>query len=182
MHMAVPMNSSGNPMNAQKNKRGGPEFVDIDTKKLPTPTKVNSPPTMRVSTPPTRKNLRTPLCFGFLTRQYAANAQFAEGDHRRRWSAEQRKLWDDAGKAFNAAVSPLPGQTSAQTALRFCLSYPGVSTTIPGMLTVAHVDDNSAASALGPMPADERTRLEKLYEEQQFFLAPQRPAQHNVRP
>ncbi|MCX7825823.1 MAG: aldo/keto reductase [Verrucomicrobiae bacterium] len=114
--------------------------------------------------------IRTPLCFGFLTGQYAADTPFDPADHRRRWPAEQRQRWAEAGKAFSAAITPLAGQTAAQLALRFCLSYPGVSTAIPGMLTAAHVDDNAGASRLGPLPAEERQRLEELYEQHRFFL------------
>src|SRR5262249_29723120 len=123
-----------------------------------------------------------PLCFGFLTGQYAENAEFDAADHRRRWSVEQRRRWIEAGKEFTAAVLPRPGQTPAQMALRFCLSYPGVSTTIPGMLTVAQVDDNAGGARLGTLTSIELQRLEQLYERHTFFLAESRPAQHSVRP
>jgi len=114
--------------------------------------------------------IRTPLCFGFLTGQYAADAAFDPADHRRRWLPEQRQRWAEAGQAFSAAVAPVAGQTPAQVALRFCLSYSGVSTAIPGMLTPAHVDDNAGASRLGPLSEHERRRLEELYEQHDFFL------------
>jgi aryl-alcohol dehydrogenase-like predicted oxidoreductase len=125
--------------------------------------------------------IRTPLCFGFLTGQYSDNTQFSAGDHRRRWSAEQRQRWSEAGREFNAAVVPVAGQTPAQMALRFCLSYSGVSTTIPGMLVPAHVNDNAGASRLGRMSAEELNRLEGLYAQHSFFLNAERPAQHSVR-
>jgi aryl-alcohol dehydrogenase-like predicted oxidoreductase len=124
--------------------------------------------------------IRTPLCFGFLTGQYGADTDFNSADHRRLWAPEQRRLWADASRAFNAAVNPIPEQTPAQIALRFCLSYPGVSTTIPGMLTDAHVRDNAGASRLGPLCPDERIRLEQLYEQHSFFLAETRPAQQDA--
>src|SRR6185369_11157395 len=125
--------------------------------------------------------IRTPLCFGFLTGQYSDSTQFDAADHRRRWSAEQRQRWAEAGKEFNAAVVPVAGQTGAQVALRFCLSYPGVSTTIPGMLVPAHVDDNAGASRLGRMSGEEISRLEQLYGQHSFFLNAERPAQQSVR-
>ena len=115
--------------------------------------------------------IRTPLCFGFLTGQFAADTAFGPADHRRRWSHEQRQRWADAGRAFSAAVTPVAGQTPAQVALRFCLSYPGVSTAIPGMLTASHVDDNAGASCLGPLSLEERRRIEELYEQHRFFLS-----------
>jgi aryl-alcohol dehydrogenase-like predicted oxidoreductase len=126
--------------------------------------------------------IRTPLCFGFLTGQYAEDAPFDAADHRRRWSTEQRRRWIEAGREFSAAVISHPDQTPAQVALRFCLSYPGISTVIPGMLTVEHVDDNAGASGLGALTPGELQRLERLYEQHTFFLAGTRPAQHSVRP
>jgi aryl-alcohol dehydrogenase-like predicted oxidoreductase len=126
--------------------------------------------------------IRTPLCFGFLTGHYSENPQFDPSDHRRRWSIEQRQQWTEASRAFNAAVTPISGQTPAQVALRFCLSYSGVSTTIPGMLISAHVDDNAGSGRLGPMAPGERQRLEQEYEQRSFFLSAQRPAQQSARP
>jgi aryl-alcohol dehydrogenase-like predicted oxidoreductase len=48
----------------------------------------------------------------------------------------------------------------ARGALRYILSQPAVSTVIPGMRTPLQVDENSAASDDGPLPADV---LEKLH-------------------
>jgi len=125
--------------------------------------------------------IRTPLCFGFLTGQYAAQADFDPADHRRRWSVEQRQQWADASHAFRAAIAPGQAQTEAQIALRFCLAYASVSTVIPGMLTVAHITENLAASDLGPLSATERCRMEQIYENHTFFVTENRPAQHDVR-
>ena len=40
------------------------------------------------------------------------------------------------------------------TALRFCLSHPAVSSVIPGMRSRRHVESNAALSDLGPLPAE----------------------------
>jgi aryl-alcohol dehydrogenase-like predicted oxidoreductase len=125
--------------------------------------------------------IRTPLCFGFLAAEVAAEANLDPSDHRRRWSPEQRQRWTAAGEAFRTAAVGNGHQTEAQIALRFCLSYPAVSTTIPGMLTVAHVEDNAAASDAGPLSADVRQHMEQLYEEHAVFFAEDRPAQGSVR-
>jgi aryl-alcohol dehydrogenase-like predicted oxidoreductase len=114
--------------------------------------------------------VRTPLCFGFLTGAFAQQETFAEGDHRRRWSAPQRARWNEAAELFRAGVAGTPGQTAAQFALRFCLSQPSVSTTIPGMLCPEHVDENAAASERGPLGTDDVAQLTSLYETQTFFL------------
>jgi len=46
------------------------------------------------------------------------------------------------------------GMTMPEMALRFILSNPTVSTTIPGMRKLRHVEENIAASDKGPLPAD----------------------------
>jgi aryl-alcohol dehydrogenase-like predicted oxidoreductase len=112
---------------------------------------------------------RTPLSFGFLTGRYAANEEFHESDHRRRWTPEQRSLWAGAPERFAAVVAALPGQTAAQFALRYCLSYPCVSSTIPGMLTTVHVEENAAAGGLPPMKDAESKQIAGICEHVSFF-------------
>jgi aryl-alcohol dehydrogenase-like predicted oxidoreductase len=112
--------------------------------------------------------VRTPLCFGFLTGAYAEGT-FAAGDHRGRWSAAQRRRWHDAHALFGGDSA---ASTPVQLALRFCLSYPGVSTLIPGMLNCEQVEENVAAGGPGPLPTVERERMEALYRAQDFFLQP----------
>ena len=41
----------------------------------------------------------------------------------------------------------------ADTALRFCLSDPAVTTVIPGMRKIRNVEQNMAVSEKGPLPA-----------------------------
>jgi aryl-alcohol dehydrogenase-like predicted oxidoreductase len=50
--------------------------------------------------------------------------------------------------------------TMARGALRYVLSHPAVSSTIPGMRNMAQVDDNTAASDDGPLPAATLAALE----------------------
>jgi aryl-alcohol dehydrogenase-like predicted oxidoreductase len=54
--------------------------------------------------------------------------------------------------------NPVPGAL-AETALRFCLSHTAVSTVIPGMRKVAHVEANSSVSAAGPLQKEVLARL-----------------------
>ena len=44
--------------------------------------------------------------------------------------------------------------TMPELALRFILSHPTVSTIIPGMRKLAHVESNLAASEAGPLPGE----------------------------
>lgn len=113
---------------------------------------------------------RTPLCFGFLTGCYDAEASYDAHDHRSRWSVAQRRAWSGAPDALTAAERRDAGETAAQQALRYCLSYPALSTVIPGMLAVAHVEENAAASDRGPLGEADRRRIEDSYAGQTFFL------------
>ena len=113
---------------------------------------------------------RTPLCFGFLTGQYSAAAQFDPNDHRSRWSLEQRERWASALGLFLAKVKSSAEQTPAQFALRFCLSFAAISTVIPGMLTEEHVKENALASGLGALSDFERTAIVEVYRGSRFFV------------
>lgn len=95
---------------------------------------------------------RTPLCFGFLSGAIRKDTIFPPGDHRRGWSKAQIEAWCAGAERLLAVVPRPPGSTATQAALRFCLSFPTVSTVIPGMLTPAEVDENAEASRYGPLP------------------------------
>jgi aryl-alcohol dehydrogenase-like predicted oxidoreductase len=112
---------------------------------------------------------RTPLCFGFLTGVYSAATQFDSQDHRSRWSLQQKGLWANANRAF-ASLSRHPGESLAQQALRYCLSYSEVSTVIPGMLRPQEVDENAEASRFGPFESCERESIEGIYKGANFFV------------
>ena len=112
---------------------------------------------------------RTPLSFGFLTGRYAADTDFHANDHRRNWSEAQRRLWAEAPALFAALVAERPGQTPAQFALRFCLSHQAISSTIPGMLTAAHVEENARAGDLPPLSVEELARVAEICGRASFF-------------
>jgi len=113
---------------------------------------------------------RTPLCFGFLGGGYSSQTKFDSLDHRSKWPAGQLDVWANAPQAFSSVLGKYSGQTPSQLALRYCLSYPGISTVIPGMLTAGHVNENTLASSLGPFTAEERSELEEIYKKHTFFL------------
>lgn len=112
--------------------------------------------------------VRTPLCFGFLTGAYRADQDFAPGDHRRRWSPGQLAAWAAAPGKFRQLAERI-GCSTTEFALRYCLSYPAVSTTIPGMLTATQVDENSSAGDLGPLGSIELREIDKIYRENIFW-------------
>jgi len=112
---------------------------------------------------------RTPLCFGFLTGKYAADDDYAEGDHRRKWKREQIELWAEACNLFSAELTNKEPQSNAQIALRYVLSCAEISTTIPGMLSDEHVVENTAASDFGSFTSDVIKRFSEIYAQHTFF-------------
>jgi len=114
--------------------------------------------------------IRTPLCFGFLTGAYSNKNSFEDTDHRSKWSAEQIDVWANAYNKFEAGITEHQKQTPAQIALRFCLSYSSISSIIPGMLTTKHVEENIAASDLGPFSQEQYQYIEDMYKKNEFFI------------
>jgi aryl-alcohol dehydrogenase-like predicted oxidoreductase len=110
---------------------------------------------------------RTPLSFGFLAGATETN-EFPPGDHRRSWSAAQLERWR-AGARAAAAIATAPGDKLSQAALRFCLSFPPVSSVIPGILNAEEADENARASELGPLDDSVRERILALNRTQSFF-------------
>lgn len=113
---------------------------------------------------------RTPLCFGFLSGTIRPNTVFPPGDHRHNWSKTQIETWIRGADELLGTVPRPPGSTSTQAALRFCLSFPAVSTVIPGMLSAAEVDEDAAASGLGPLPSQAVEAVIGLNRSRTFFV------------
>ena len=96
---------------------------------------------------------RTPLNFGFLTGTLTGDELFPADDHRSRWSRAQLRAWADCARTLLAVPNSDPAESAITTALRFILAFSAVSTTIPGMLTPAHVAENTVAGDLPPLDA-----------------------------
>jgi aryl-alcohol dehydrogenase-like predicted oxidoreductase len=103
---------------------------------------------------------RTPLAFGFLTGHYHEDASFPIGDHRSRFSKDQIKVWVNGAKKINSFCSTIDKDTPSLLALRYCLSYEQVSTTIPGMLTEKEVEINVGASMSGRIAEESKEFIE----------------------
>ncbi len=100
---------------------------------------------------------------GVLTGKYNANTEFPEGDFRRGYFAGDRMA--RAAKRVDAIRDDLAAidgfdYTMAQTALKFVLQHPAVSTVIPGIRTIEQAQLNAGVSDL-PALSDEVMR--KLY-------------------
>jgi aryl-alcohol dehydrogenase-like predicted oxidoreductase len=114
---------------------------------------------------------RTPLCFGFLSGTIGHDSVFPEGDHRARWPRAQLANWVDGAADLLAAIATPPGEAAAQAALRFCLSFPAVSTTIPGIMRPGEADQNAAASIWGPLPPHAIEAILEINRNRRFFVS-----------
>jgi aryl-alcohol dehydrogenase-like predicted oxidoreductase len=103
--------------------------------------------------------VRVPLDEGSLTGNVRPDTTFPDGDFRNSYFGGDRKqeVWDRVQAIAADASVPVDGL--AETALRFCLSHPAVSTVIAGMRSVRNVEANARAVDAGPL--DEGT-LERL--------------------
>ena len=101
---------------------------------------------------------RVPLASGFLTnRRVAQEPKFGTTDFRAHLSDEDRAWRIESAKKL-AFLCDYPGGLEC-SALRFCLSHPGIGTVIPGMRTREQVARNVQAGDEGPL---ENEVLEKI--------------------
>jgi aryl-alcohol dehydrogenase-like predicted oxidoreductase len=113
---------------------------------------------------------RTPLCFGFLSGTIGRATTFPPGDHRLGWSRAQLDNWIDGARDLLSAVGAEPGKAGAESALRFCLAFAGVSTIIPGILTASEAEANAAASSSGPLEAAAVSAVLDINRARRFFV------------
>ena len=96
---------------------------------------------------------RVPFDEGTLTGTLTMDSQWPAGDWRNTYFVPENLK---SSIAHAEALRPLipTGHTMPETALRFILNNPDVSTTIPGMRKLKNVEANCAASAAGPLPGE----------------------------
>ncbi|MBM9506625.1 aldo/keto reductase [Actinacidiphila acididurans] len=90
--------------------------------------------------------VRVALDEGGLTGRINAGTTFPEGDFRNRYFRGDRPAQVEQRVRAIAADLGIAVEDMAETALRFVLSHPAVSTVIPGMRTVRNVERNAAVS------------------------------------
>ena len=95
---------------------------------------------------------RVPLDEGALTGNITPETKFPLGDFREIYFKEDRREQVDERVRSILEDLKIPRDALAQTAIRFCLSHPAVSTVIPGMRSRASVESNCTASGLGRLP------------------------------
>ncbi len=103
--------------------------------------------------------VKVPLDSGWLTGKYNAQTEFTTG-YRDRWSQEIK----DRRAAYieKLAFLKTEGQSMAQGALRFLLSYPEISTLIPGVKNQKQLKDNLSASDQR-LPEDQINTIKQLW-------------------
>jgi aryl-alcohol dehydrogenase-like predicted oxidoreductase len=117
---------------------------------------------------------RVPLASGLLSGRYTVDTVFGPDDHR---TFNRRGEAFDQGETFSgvdyttgveaavefAALAP-EGATPAQTALRWIVQQPGVTSVIPGARSPEQVRANAAAAALPPLSPNTLDAVTDLYD------------------
>lgn len=101
---------------------------------------------------------RVPFDEGSLGGKMTLDTRFPEGDWRAGYFGPEN-LPQTIGRVEKLKRILPEGMSPPEMALRFILSHPVVSTTIPGMRKAAHVRENIAASDAGPL---DKSLLEEL--------------------
>jgi aryl-alcohol dehydrogenase-like predicted oxidoreductase len=103
---------------------------------------------------------RVPLKRGLLSGRFDEHSTFVDGDRRRNILAPDKLPAMVARVRRIGEVVGDYGRPLAEVAVRFCVSHPGVSVTIPGIRTPEQARANAAAGA--PLPANVLAKLRQL--------------------
>ncbi|MGW1024571.1 aldo/keto reductase [Streptomyces sp. NPDC002577] len=117
---------------------------------------------------------RVPLASGLLSGKYTKDTVFAPDDHR---TYNRHGESFDQGETFSgveyesgleaaaefSALAP-EGATPAQTALRWIIQQPGVTSVIPGARSVAQASANAEAAQLPPLSEATLAAVRELYD------------------
>ena len=111
---------------------------------------------------------RVPLDEGALSGHFSESTTFPPGDFREWYFRDGRKR--EVVRHVDALRRDLGEDVSIpDTALRFCLSHPAVSTVIPGMRTRRHVESNTALSDAGALPPEILSVLKRHAWDRNFY-------------
>jgi len=102
---------------------------------------------------------RVPLDEGGLTGTIGPDTEFADGDFRSYYFRGDRKRELEERTGAIVADLGIAEDALAETALRFILSEPAVSTVIPGMRSLRNVERNVAVSDGRGLPDEQREKL-----------------------
>ncbi|MER6145236.1 aldo/keto reductase [Streptomyces sparsogenes] len=113
--------------------------------------------------------VRVALDEGGLTGRITAGTTFPEGDWRNRYFRDDRPAQVEQRVSAIVADLGIAPDEMAETALRFVLSSPAVSTVIPGMRSVRNVERNTALSDGRPLTADQLAVLANHRWQRNFY-------------
>lgn len=113
---------------------------------------------------------RTPLCFGFLSGNIKKNKKFPKNDHRSYWSQNQTKKWIESGKSLYKNMLRNKKCSQAQFSLKFCISIPEILITIPGMMNIDQVKENTEVLDMNPLSKNEIDEVIKFNKKENHFL------------
>jgi aryl-alcohol dehydrogenase-like predicted oxidoreductase len=116
---------------------------------------------------------RTPLCFGFLSGRVNERTAFAPDDHRSRWPRSQIVAWANAAREMIAQAGRR--HTPSQFALQFCLSFPPITSVIPGMMRAEEAAENAVAGGLGALSQATLATLRAIYVKLETMIKPVDP-------
>jgi len=103
--------------------------------------------------------IRSPLASGFLSGSFTADHEFGPDDHRSLIPRERlaERLRD--AESFMWLVEEGIAESLSEAALRYILSFSGVTTVIPGAMNPTELEQNVAISDLGPLPEAALARI-----------------------
>jgi aryl-alcohol dehydrogenase-like predicted oxidoreductase len=113
--------------------------------------------------------VRVALDEGGLTGRVTAGSTFPDGDFRSRYFRGDRPAQVEQHVDAIVADLGIAPDEIAETALRYVLSAPAVSTVIPGMRTVRNVERNTAVGDGRPLTADQLAVLAKHRWQRSFY-------------
>ena len=112
---------------------------------------------------------RTPLIFGFLSGKFDVGIKFPAEDHRSTWSREQIVSWIENGREITEVMGNLTDCTPCQVALRFCLSFPSITTAVPGMIRPSEVSENIVAGSSGALLPQHLRIIMEMFQNQATY-------------
>ncbi len=115
--------------------------------------------------------VRVPFDEGGLTGQLTTQTRFHPDDWRSEYFRGDRLHQTVEQVARLRAEVEGTSRSLAQTALKFCLAHPAVSTVIPGMRRVWHVEENCAVSDGSRLTATQLAQLREHAWSRNFYLS-----------
>ncbi len=106
---------------------------------------------------------RTVLESGLLSGKYNSSHEFAEGDHRRRWSREQLEQIAKHVQELDERFLPDKYSSVAQMAIAFTLSFDEVTSAIIGSRSSKQTMENMSVANLPPLSKNLVMELKKKY-------------------